>query len=80
MCLVLRFILGPVAQPGERWVRNAEAEGSNPFGSTIKRKTGLATCFFVSSYHVRELSFLNSPTVDTWEFKPPSTFIICPVT
>ena len=34
MCLVLRFILGPVAQPGERCVRNAEAEGSNPFGST----------------------------------------------
>ena len=38
MCLVLRFILGPVAQPGERCVRNAEAEGSNPFGSTKQKK------------------------------------------
>ena len=25
---------GPVAQLGERCVRNAEVEGSNPFGST----------------------------------------------
>ena len=25
---------GPVAQLGERRVRNAEVEGSNPFGST----------------------------------------------
>ena len=29
-------VLGPVAQLGERRVRNAEAEGSNPFGSTIE--------------------------------------------
>ena len=29
------LIYGPVAQLGERRVRNAEVEGSSPFGSTI---------------------------------------------
>ena len=30
----IEIIYGPVAQLGERRVRNAEVEGSNPFGST----------------------------------------------
>ena len=32
------FTNGGVAQLGERCVRNAEAEGSNPFGSTTGEK------------------------------------------
>ena len=35
-----------MAQLGERRVRNAEAEGSNPFGSTIMEKTGICSLFF----------------------------------
>ena len=33
---------GAVAQLGERSVRNAEVEGSTPFGSTNKQKIGRA--------------------------------------
>ncbi len=32
------YIFGAVAQLGERSVRNAEVEGSTPFGSTISRE------------------------------------------
>ena len=32
----MQFAFGDVAQLGERSVRNAEAEGSNPFISTMK--------------------------------------------
>lgn len=35
--LRLQHPYGPVAQLGERCVRNAEAEGSNPFGSTTEK-------------------------------------------
>lgn len=38
---------GPVAQLGERRVRIAEAEGSNPFGSTMKSTENICfRCFF----------------------------------
>ncbi len=32
---------GPIAQLGERSVRIREVEGSNPFGSTTKKRTSL---------------------------------------
>ena len=36
--LQVRVGIGRVAQLGERGVRNAEVEGSNPFASTTKRQ------------------------------------------
>ena len=39
---------GPVAQLGERRVRNAEVEGSIPFGSTRKKhQLFISCCFFI---------------------------------
>ena len=35
---LIKMIIGAVAQLGERSVRNAEVEGSTPFGSTISRE------------------------------------------
>ena len=43
---VARF--GPIAQLGERRVRNAEVEGSIPFRSTISKRSDNALAFFFS--------------------------------
>ena len=37
---------GPVAQLGERCVRIAEVEGSNPFGSTMPEQSPLCSGLF----------------------------------
>ena len=67
-----------------------------PFRSTImKRKRNVLFYFFkhrysavirsadgtkLAIYQVLEFNSLNWATVDTWEFKPPSTLMIWPVT
>jgi hypothetical protein len=53
---------GPVAQLGERCVRNAEVEGSIPFGSTTKHQlealpSGRASAFVAAMMVLQEIIF-----------------------
>ena len=53
--------IGAVAQLGERSVRNAEVEGSIPFGSTFKDLREIASLFHFTSYIRLAVSLLPIP-------------------